>query len=81
MIFKVEGGPNISDSFIIIIWDLRPVKIVSLILSRVNCKMGRKRETSEKKHLTTRKQNLACLTYDLSWARNHSGDMTIGLER
>ena len=46
------------------IWVLRPVKIISLILSRVNRKMGRKREIREKNRLTTRKQNLACLTCD-----------------
>ena len=40
--------------------------IISLILSRVNRKVGRKREIPKKKHLTTRKQNLACLTYDPS---------------
>ena len=42
---------------------LRPVKIISLILSRVNRKVGRKREIPEKNHLITRKQNLACLTW------------------
>ena len=45
---------------------LQPVKIISFILSRVNRKVGRKRDIPEKKHLTTHKQNLACLTYDLS---------------
>ena len=40
------------------------VKIISPILSRVNHKMGRKREIPEKKHLNTRQQNLACLTCD-----------------
>ena len=34
---------------------LRPVKIISLILSRINLKAGRKREIPEKHHLTTRK--------------------------
>ena len=34
-----------------------------------------------KKHLTTRKQNLACLTYDPSKARTHSSEMTSDLER
>ena len=29
-------------------------------------KVGRKREIPEKKHLTTRKQNLACVTFDPS---------------
>ena len=45
---------------------LRPVKIISLILSRVNRKVGQKRKIPEKKHLTTHKQNLDCLTYDPS---------------
>ena len=44
------------------IWVLLPVKIISLILSQVNCEVGRKWEISKKNHLTTRKQNLACLT-------------------
>ena len=48
------------------IWVLRPEKIISLILSRVSRKVGRKREIPEKNHLSTRKQNLACLTCDLS---------------
>ena len=48
------------------IWVLRPEKIISLILSQANRKVGRKREIPEKNHLTTRKQNLACLTCDLS---------------
>ena len=47
-----------------LIWVLLPVKIISLILSRVNQKVGRKPEIPEKKHLTARKQNLACLTCD-----------------
>ena len=38
-------------SLIFFIWILRPVKIISLILSRVNRKVGRKREIPEKKHL------------------------------
>ena len=41
---------------------LQPVKIISLILSRVNHKVGQKWEIPEKKHLNTRKQNLACPT-------------------
>ena len=45
------------------IWILRPITIISLSLSRVNHKVGRKREIPEKKHLTTRKQNLACLMW------------------
>ena len=32
---------------------LRPVKIISLILSRVNRKVGRKREIPEKNQFTT----------------------------
>ena len=40
---------------------LRPIRIISLILSWVNRKMGQKWEIPEKKHLTTCKQNLACL--------------------
>ena len=52
--------------FVFWIWVLRPVKIISFILSRFNRKVGRKREIPEKSHLTTRKQNLACLTYDPS---------------
>ena len=45
---------------------LQPVKIISLILSQVNHEVGRKREIIEKKHLTTHKQNLACLKSDPS---------------
>ena len=37
----------------------RPVKIISLILSRANHKVGRKREIPQQNHLTTRMQNLA----------------------
>ena len=48
------------------IWVLRHVKVISFILSRINCKAGRKREVAEKTHLTTRKQNLSCLTCDPS---------------
>ena len=47
-------------------WVLGSVNIISLILSRVNCKIGRKREIPEKHHLTSHKQNLACLTVDPS---------------
>ena len=60
---------------------LRPVKIISHILSRVIRKVGRKREIRDKNHLTTRKQNLACLTSGPSWARTHSGEMASDLER
>ena len=42
------------------------VKIISLILSRVNRYVGRKRVIPETNHLTTRKQNLACLKCDPS---------------
>ena len=42
------------------------VNIISVILSRVNREVGQKREIPEKNHLTTHKQNLACLTCDLS---------------
>ena len=55
--------------------------IISLILSRVNRKVGRKRDIPEKNHITTRKQNLACLTCDSSEAPIHSGEMTCDLER
>ena len=44
----------------------RPIKIISLILSQANHKLRRKQKIPEKNHLTTRKQNLACLTCDLS---------------
>ena len=66
--------------FFYFIWVLRPIKIISLILSRVNHLVGRKQVIPEKKHLTTRKQNLACLTYDPSKARTHSSEMTSDLE-
>ena len=42
------------------------VNIISVILSRVNREVGQKREIPEKNHLITHKQNLACLTCDLS---------------
>ena len=45
---------------------VRPVKIISLILSPVSRKVGRKWEIPEKNQLTIRKLNLACLTYDPS---------------
>ena len=51
------------------IWFLRSVKFILLILSRANGK------NPEKKHLTTRKQNLACLIYDPSWARTLTSDL------
>ena len=52
--------------FFFFIWILRPFKIIWLILSRVNRLVGRKWEIPEKNHLTTRKQNLVCLTCDPS---------------
>ena len=52
--------------FIYFIWVLRPIKIILLIMSRVNRKVGRQREIPEKKHLASRKQNLAYLTYEPS---------------
>ena len=58
------------------IWVLRLVKILAFILSRVNRQVGRKQEIPGEKYLTTRKQNLACLTCDLNEARTHSGEMT-----
>ena len=54
--------PGVLFILFFIIWVLLPVNNISLILSRVNRKMGRKREIPEKNHMTTRKQNLACLT-------------------
>ena len=65
------------NDYFFFIWVLRSVKI---ILSRVNRKAGQKREIPEKNHLTTRKQNLACLTCDPSQAQTHSGEMTSDLE-
>ena len=56
----------LNDIYIFLIWVWRHIKTISLILSRVNLKVGRKREIGEKKHLTTRKQNLSCLTCDPS---------------
>ena len=50
-------------------------------LSQINHRVGRKQEIPQKKHLTICKQNLACLTYDPSYARTHSGEMTSNLER
>ena len=73
-VFFWGGGRGIEGS-------LRPVKIISLILSRADCKVGRKLEIPEKNHLDTRKQNLACLAYDPSEARTHGGEMTSDLER
>ena len=62
------------------IWVLQPIKIISLILSQVSCKVGWKWEIPEKKHLTARKQNLACLRCDPSQAPTHSDEMTSDLE-
>ena len=42
--------------FFFLIWVLRPVKIISLILSQVNHQVGRKLEIPKKNHLNTRKQ-------------------------
>ena len=42
---------------------LRPVKIISIILSRVNHKVGQQQEIPEKKYLTTRKQNFFYLGF------------------
>ena len=53
----------------------------SLILSRVNLKVVPKRGIPEKNHLTTCKQNLACLTCDPSWAWTHSGEIMSDLDR
>ena len=61
------------------IWVFRSVKIILLILSRVNRKVGRKRDIHKKSHLITCKQNLACLTCDPS--RTHRAEMTSDLER
>ena len=52
--------------FFFFIWGLWRVKIISLILSQVNRNVGWKGEILEKNSLTTHKQNLACLTCDLS---------------
>ena len=71
----------LSFFFSVFILVLRPVEIISLILSRVIRKVGSKREIRDKNHLTTRKQNLACLTCGPSWARTHSGEMANDLER
>ena len=62
----LTGSPSELLDFFFFLWVLRTVKIISLILSRVNRKVRRKREIPEKNHLTTRKQNLACLTCDPS---------------
>ena len=39
-----------------VIWGFQPVKIILLILSRVNRQVGRKREISKTRHLTTTNQ-------------------------
>ena len=69
-----------TDQIFFSYWVWWPVKIISLNLSQVNHKLGRKRENPEKNHLTTHKQNLACLTCDPSEAWTHSGEMTSKLE-
>ena len=51
---------------------LRPIKIFSLILSRTNERFP---PPPKKKHLTTRKQNLACPTCDPSKDRTNSGEV------
>ena len=48
------------------------VKIISFILSPVNQQVVRKREIPVKKHLTTRKQNMACLQCNPKWAWTQS---------
>ena len=45
---------------------LLPIKIISLILSQVNRKVGQKQEILREKTPITRKQNLACLTWNPS---------------
>ena len=69
-LFRFYGLSRLFHSFffylLVFIWVLLPVKIISLILSQVNCEVGRKWEISKKNHLTSCKQNLACLTYDPS---------------
>ena len=60
--------------FLYFIWILWPIKIISLILSRVNRKIGWKPEIHKKKNLTTHKQNLADLTCDPSSARTQWWD-------
>ena len=52
----------------LIIWVLQPVTIISLILSRVKRKVWRKFDTPKKQHLSTSKQNLACLLF---WCLSH----------
>ena len=64
--------------FIFFIWLLQPINLISLILSRVRC--GENGRSSEKKHLTTHKQNLACLACP-ERTQTHSGEMKSDLER
>ena len=61
---------------------LLPIKIISLILSRVNYKeVGRKREIPEKKNNWPPASRTWLVSHDSSWARTHSGEMTSSLER
>ena len=59
---------NVNEAKLKLLLDLvlRPVKIIALIVSRANREVGHNREIPEKKHLTTRKQNLFFLTCDPS---------------
>ena len=56
------------------------LKIISLILRRVDRKVGQKQEIPKKNRLTTRKRNLACLTCDPSKAQTHSIEIMSDVE-
>ena len=53
-----------------------PSRLFHSFWAESNDRWGEKREIHEKKHMTTHKQNLACLTCDPSYARTHSSEMT-----
>ena len=59
---------------IIIIWVLQPVKIISLILSEVKHKVGRKFDIQEKKHLS-RTWLVSCSDVCLADSVSSEGDV------
>ena len=75
----VSSSDNCTRMCFFFIWILRPVKVISLILNRVNRKVGRKREIPDKNHLTTRKHSSGPVWYSRStlFADLHHTDASI----
>ena len=64
-----------------LLWFYGPSRLFHSFWAESIIRWGEKGRSLRNKHLTTRKQTLACLTCDPSYARTHSGEMTNDLER